>query len=142
MSSAVVVDACFVLRLVVEDATSGAAEAKWREWRGEGRATLAPRLLLFEAANALHQYVRHGAFSAARAEEALEALLGLGLTIDDDERCHREALRLAQQLSQNAAYDSHYLALAALRRCELWTADGRLVRAVGGRFPRLRLLGG
>ena len=40
-----------------------------------------------------------------------------------------------------AAYDSHYLALAERKECELWTADMRLWHSTRGKLAWLRWLG-
>ena len=47
---------------------------------------------------------------------------------------------LAQQYDRPTAYDASYLALAESAGCELWTADGRLVKAVGETLPWLKTL--
>ena len=54
---------------------------------------------------------------------------------------HVRALQLASQLSQNAAYDAHYLALAESLGCELWTADERFYRAASPSIANVRWLG-
>ena len=51
---------------------------------------------------------------------------------------HRQALILADAFGLPAAYDAHYLALAEHFECELWTADRRLLRAVGSGPPFVR----
>jgi predicted nucleic acid-binding protein len=39
-----------------------------------------------------------------------------------------------------AAYDVHYLALAELLGCELWTADEKFFNSVKKKKPQVRLL--
>ncbi len=58
----------------------------------------------------------------------------------DSPDLHRRAMELAQELGQGAAYDSHYLALAEILDCEMWTADERFYRSASPRATRLRLL--
>lgn len=45
---------------------------------------------------------------------------------------------LAQKYNRPTAYDASYLALAEDAGCELWTADGRLVKAAAGTLPWLK----
>jgi predicted nucleic acid-binding protein len=51
----------------------------------------------------------------------------------------RSAYEWTLRLNRGAAYDSFYLALAERLRCELWTADQRLVRTTS--LPWVRLAG-
>ena len=55
---------------------------------------------------------------------------------------HVRALQLASQLKQNAAYDTHCLALAESFGCELWTADERFYPAASPSIDNVRWLGG
>ena len=54
---------------------------------------------------------------------------------------HARALEIASQFKQGAAYDSHYLALAEIVGCELWTADERFFRAASPSVDNLRWIG-
>lgn len=51
------------------------------------------------------------------------------------------ALRLAQEFNRPRAYDTAYLALAELRRCEFWTADERLYNSVRDRLDWVHWVG-
>jgi len=53
---------------------------------------------------------------------------------------HWRVIELAERLSLPAAYDAHYLALAAQLRGEFWTADAKLARAVRAELPWVRLV--
>ena len=50
-------------------------------------------------------------------------------------------MEIASELGQGAVYDSHYLALAELLNCELWTADERFYRATATNWPNVRWIG-
>jgi predicted nucleic acid-binding protein len=54
---------------------------------------------------------------------------------------HWRAMDLAERFSLPAVYDAHYLALAERLGGEFWTADRRLVEAVQGALPWVRLVG-
>ena len=49
-------------------------------------------------------------------------------------------MELAWELHQPAAYDAHYLALAEILDCEMWTADDRFFRAASSTSGRVRRL--
>jgi predicted nucleic acid-binding protein len=139
-SSPVVVDASFVLRLLIPDPLNEKAEALWEAWHTPRRPIRAPSLVWFEVTNALHQYVRHGVLGEQEAEKSLRAALALGVVVDSAPEAHAVALSLARRLNLAATYDAHYLALAEILDGELWTADGRFHRAASPSVPRLRLL--
>jgi predicted nucleic acid-binding protein len=57
-----------------------------------------------------------------------------------EEQLHRRALALAERFALPAAYDAHDLALAYWLGGEFWTADRRLVQAVGDELPWVRVV--
>ncbi|RME34907.1 MAG: hypothetical protein D6793_08010 [Thermoflexia bacterium] len=77
-NSPVCVDASFLIRLMESD-EAGLPVQLWRRWRAEGRFIVAPALIFYEIVNALCRYVVAGYLMAEQAEEALEALLALGI---------------------------------------------------------------
>jgi len=54
---------------------------------------------------------------------------------------HRRAIDLADQLHQEAAYDAHYLSLADIMGCDLWTADERFYRTASPSFKLVKWIG-
>ncbi len=54
---------------------------------------------------------------------------------------HRRAWELARHFGRPAAYDAHYLALAEMKGCPLWTADKRLFNAVRAELDWVHWLG-
>ena len=139
-SSPVCLDASVIVRLVMADPLGETITSLLRSWASEDRAVLAPTLLPFEVANALHRYRRQGILTSEAAEEALAAALALPIRLYSEPRLHRRALRLAERFSLPAAYDCHYLALAEILGAPFWTADGKLVRAVGPALDWIHLL--
>ena len=74
------------------------------------------------------------------AGTALRAAIGLGIAVESSAELHFASLTLARRLGLAAAHDAHYLALGEVLEAEVWTADGRLHRAVSSSVPSLRLL--
>jgi predicted nucleic acid-binding protein len=51
------------------------------------------------------------------------------------------AWRWAVTVNAPRMYDMYYLALAEREQCDLWTADRRLQRLVGGKSERIHWVG-
>ena len=62
----------------------------------------------------------------------IEAALPAGL--------YKRALQLAHRYGRPTIYDTLYVALAELAGCDFWTADKRLVNALGDRLTFVRPL--
>lgn len=140
-NSPVCVDASFLLRLLLDNEPGSRADMLWETWHREGRQLVAPTLLYYEIANALHRYVAHGDLTSDEAEALLDLALQLEVELIGDAGLHRRALQLARAFSFPATYDAHYLALAERLGAEFWTADLRLLRAVQDRLPWVYGLG-
>jgi predicted nucleic acid-binding protein len=86
----------------------------------------APHLLDVEVAQVLRRFCARGALTAARADDALDDLLGLPIT----RYAHDLLLRRAWELRENlTAYDAVYVALAEALEAPLLTRDRRLAAA-------------
>jgi predicted nucleic acid-binding protein len=75
------------------------------------------------------------------ARALLAQFLAVPIRLQAPETLYDRALVLADEHHLPAAYDAHYIALAELLRATLWTADQRLLRALGGRLPFVRWIG-
>lgn len=129
--------------------------AKWsfvEEYSGEARALLrlaleqqepiiAPPLLPSEVANIIRQRLRQGQVRLDEARALLMQLLALPVALQVPESLYDRSLVLADQHNLPAVYDAQYVALAELLGATLWTADQRLLRALGGRLPFVRWIG-
>jgi predicted nucleic acid-binding protein len=121
-----VVDASLVVSLVTTEATTLTVQALWRRWENEDRYLLAPGLLRYEVTAALWQKVRRGSLTLLEAHDALVDALVLDIDHIQPPDLHIAALDMAARLSLRATYDAHYLALAEINGCPLWTGDTRL----------------
>jgi len=134
----VVVDASFVVRLVMAGDPAVEPLVTWKRFLSKGIHVAAPALLFYEVGNALFKYLRHG----MKTEDimfALDVALGLGIEPVEDRSLHSEAVSIALVLGLPSAYDSHYLAVARRLGCDLWTYDRKLVERASPRFPWVRL---
>ena len=133
-SSPLCVDANLVIRLVA-DPEDETVRKLWEQWDADRRLIAAPTLLYYEVSNALYRYHRAEMMSRATVQLALKAALALPVQLYGDPALHPQALELAERFALPAAYDAHYLALAEWLGGQFWTADRRLVRAVGDELP-------
>jgi predicted nucleic acid-binding protein len=106
-----------------------------------GRCRLmVPDLFWPEVANIFWKAARTGRITRKIAQEATDALITLNLETRPSKTLASEAVELALG-NDRPVYDSIYVALALISGRPLLTADERLVKALGHRFP-IRWLGG
>jgi predicted nucleic acid-binding protein len=135
----VCVDASLVLKCLIREDGSGRA-VQWLKSRADGDL-ISPPLLQMEVASILRQKMRRGEVPGEHCLEALCLLSALGITYIWDDELLSRAFDMATEMEQLTVYDTAYLALAEREKCELWTADERLVEAASGRHSFVRGLG-
>jgi predicted nucleic acid-binding protein len=143
MSNVVVVDASIALKWILNETDSSKALTLLADWNDREIEVYAPSLLFYEVTNALYRHVRKGGIPFYDARRGLTEIIYKVLEIDfpEDPDFNIRAMELGQQFGLPAAYDSHYLALAERKECELWTADTRLWNSIRGKLAWLRWLG-
>ena len=141
MNSYVVVDASLAIKWVLKEPYAEKALALASEWATAETRPVAPCLLLVEATNVLHRRAVLGHISPSQAKRLLAGFLNMGIEVRESPQIHLRALELAQELQRPAVYDTHYLALADILGCDLWTADERFFNSVKERQPRVKWLG-
>jgi predicted nucleic acid-binding protein len=132
------VDASLATKWVLSEEGSELAEALYAANRTQG--VIAPALMPAEVTNAIRRQVVRDMMEHSAAEAALAGFLRFRVQLAEDNQIHMEALRLAHGFDRPAAYDMHYVALAEIAGCDLWTADERLLNALGGRLTFVRSL--
>ena len=141
MNGTVVVDASLAVKWLVEEDDSDKAHAALQSWVAQDITRIAPHLMPFEVANAIHRRVLRGELSVGDSARMITWLLASRLEFHQPPDLHSRALQLATQLKQGAANDAHYLALAESVSCELWTADERFYRAARSTVDNVRWIG-
>ncbi|MGH3825387.1 MAG: type II toxin-antitoxin system VapC family toxin [Pseudonocardiaceae bacterium] len=136
-ATAACVDASLVVRLLGADS---AALSAWEGLVQSDGDLIAPSLLHYEVANALHQQQRSGLVSPELAARQLDRCLRLPIELHGDARLHSRALEIAHEHQLQAAYDAHYVALAERFRVPLWTCDRRLAKELGEGPPEVHLV--
>lgn len=91
----------------------------------------APCLWEYECLSGLRRAVSQGYICSEDALQILRDLLALEIArVPPGLALHESALRWAERLGQNKAYDAHYVALAEQLEAEFWSADQHLVHAM------------
>ena len=142
MERYVVIDGSLAVMWAVPESYSEQALRLAELWGKEDTGLLAPCLLLTEATNALYKRVIRKEMDLPQAQEALEVIMAFGIEIQEEGGLHSRALELSLQLGQPATYDAHYLALALLHNCLLWTGDRRFYNSARKSFPQVHWVGG
>ena len=125
-TNVLVVDASVIAPAVADGGPDGEACRA----RIKGQSLAAPDLLRVEAVSVIRRQLASGALTPAQANNAVEDLLNLPITVYPT----APLLRRAWELRDNAtAYDACYVALAEALGCALVTADQRLANAPGSR---------
>jgi predicted nucleic acid-binding protein len=101
--------------------------------RGEVQL-LVPDLFWPEFGNILWKAARLGRISRASAAQAISGLTQHYLITEPSRSLISDALRIAVEFDRTL-YDSVYVALATITNAPLITADERLFKALGTRFP-------
>ena len=144
MNHAVAVDASLAVKWVIAEPDSDRALNLWADSAAARRPVLSAPHFHGEVANAIYQRVRttdpakH--LDLPDAEEALSRFLAYPVELATPPALVAEAFRFAHTHGLPSIYDALYVVLAQLLSVELWTADQRLLAAVGGSAPWVRPL--
>lgn len=145
MTDIVVIDASVAVSLVVQEAQTDMAERLLHGASVASQQVCAPPHFLGEVINGIYQKVRSTDparhIDAAAAQPAIRTLLDLPIDILTPAGLYERAYDLARAHELPSLYDGLYVALAARVGGELWTADRRLLQALGGQLPYVRWLG-
>lgn len=138
-----VIDANVVIKLLIDEEHSDRAMNLLTDTVRAGRSLLAPTLMPSEVTNVLFQRTRRQqhAISEEIANEALAAFFQLPILLETPPAMYQRALTLARAYGLRATYDGLYVALAEMTGVDLWTADRRLIQALGPTMPWVRWIG-
>ena len=140
MSGYVCIDANIAVKWLLTEDDSATAIALADRFRAERNTLVAPPHMPVEVTNVLRTRVRRDELTQAEAEDLAELFAGYPIEIGLPAGLYKRALDLAHRFGRPNVYDVHYVALAEIAGCDLWTADMRLVNALNGRLPFVRAL--
>ena len=141
MEQNVVIDASLAVMWAVPENYSDRALMLAKTWIEEGTRFLAPCLLLTEVTNALYKRIIRKEMDLSKVRQAMEVILAFGIEIHEEAGLHTLAIEVSLQLGQPATYDAHYLALALMVGCPLWTGDRRFYNSARKSFPQVHWVG-
>ena len=140
----IVVDASIVIKWIIEEVDSDRAEAFFNGCLAAGRDLVGPPHLFGEVMNGLYQRYRSSDparhISRDELDRAVTEVLEYPLEISRPAGLYQQAVLFAVNVALPAVYDGIYVVLAQMLSTELWTADRRLLTALGGRAPWVRPL--
>ena len=125
------VDASLVVKWLVEEDDSDKAHAALQSWVARDVTRIAPHLMPFEVANALHRRVLRGELNVGDGIRMMARLLASRLELHQPPDLHVRALQLASQLKQSAAYDAPLPGTGG--ECRLRAVDRRREVLPGGK---------
>lgn len=129
-SKEVCVDSNIAFQWVVKRVDSPQAFALLDDWTSKGIKCIAPPIFPLELDSTIRRSVvtrsKADQITPETAEAAFSMAQALPVEIVEVEGQRRRAWELARKLGQAVVYDTTYIALAELRRCEFWTADERI----------------
>ncbi len=126
-----VIDASVAIKWVVKgEPFRNKARQLLRDARWKGIALSGPPLLEYEVESILQRRLHYGRASIQAVDASLAAFYAVRVHIVTHPDVVRRAREIARQFKQGRIYDSIYAALAELRGCEFWTADGVFYDAV------------
>ena len=144
LSDPLVVDASLAVKWFVQEQHSDLAEALQEDALSAHCELNVPPHFFGEVTNALYQKVRttdpakH--VNAQVVRRLVVRLQNLPITVAHPVGLYEQAFDFATQVGLPSVYDSLYVVLAQMLGAELWTADARLLAAVGAHAPWVRSL--
>lgn len=138
--SPAVIDASVFLEWLFPEMYSGQAAALIADLLRPGWRMWAPIVVRSEVLHVIRRRMRSDRLPLARARGLLDYFLSLPITVIEEPEIYRRALDLTEAYSLTG-YDAQYVALAQTLGCNLWVADERLVRAIGGRLRFVKPVG-
>jgi predicted nucleic acid-binding protein len=131
----VCVDASVAVKWVIPEDDSDRARDLYVRAMADRDAVIAPPHMPIEVLNAIRKQVGRRELTPMEGEEAVTTFLDFNVSLAAPRQLYPDAMELALRFDRPTVYDTHYVALAQIAECEMWTADRRLLNALGGRLP-------
>jgi len=142
MSGLVCVDASLAAKWVLPEDGSEQASEFYMEQRSADTTLIAPAFMPVEVTNAIRRRVVRRLITASEAAQMLSRFSGFSVSLASPVELHQIALTLAHRFDRPTVYDMHYVALAQLAQCDLFTADRALLNSVAGVLTFVKPLAG
>ena len=140
--SYVCVDASAAVKWLLPEEYSDEALALYEDCYRAGTLIAAPPHFPVEVTNAIRRRVARHLVTHAEGKEILETFAQFQARLVIPPNLYREALDLAEAFNRPTVYDTHYIALAQILGCDLWTADEALLNALGNKLTNVKSIRG
>ncbi len=134
-----VLDSCVALKWYLPEADSAQALQLRSNFLSALDELLAPDILPVECAHGLTRAERQGIIPIGDADTHLVQLLRVGVPLHPYHLLLRRAVAISSA-ARIGVYDCLYVALAEREKCELVTADNKLIKALQKQFPFIKSL--
>jgi predicted nucleic acid-binding protein len=139
-NSRVVIDASFLLKVLLPEDKSEKAEELWRSWIKDSIKVVAPTLIIFEVSSVLRNKIYRGILENDDARELINQVKHLDLILIYVEDILNLAWEIGEILKPSVLYDCFYIALSKFLDVPLWTADTKLYNSAKGEFPFIKVI--
>ena len=139
-TSQVAVDASFVLKIFLPEASSEKADELWKSWIRDSIEVIAPTLIVFETSSVLRNKVYRGILGEADASRLIDKLGQLEISLVYTKELMEMAWEIGKTLKTSSLYDTYYIAVAKLLKIGLWTADEKLYKSAHRYYPFINKL--
>ena len=145
MNHALSADASVAAKWVLDEEYADHARSLLTDGLRPGQTLIMPPHGPGEVVNAIYQRIRVSdpakRLDVDIVDRAVVDFLRFPVRILAPPDLYRQAFIFARDLALPSIYDSLYVVLAQLESVELWTADRRLLNALGGAAPWVRFIG-
>lgn len=138
--SRVVIDASFLLKILLPEDKSVKAEELWKGWIKDSIKVVAPTLIVFEVSSVLRNKIYRGILENGDARELINQIKHLDLALIYAEDLLDLAWEIGEMLKPSVLYDCFYIALSKFLDIPLWTADIKLYNSAKEKFPFINVI--
>lgn len=137
----VCVDASVAVKWVLPEEHSEQALVLYEDAIESGQTVIGPPHLPVEVTNAIWRQVARGLMSNVEGREALSIFNRFQVALQIPGDLLERGFDIARQHKRPTVYDTLYVALAEIKGCTLWTADMKLLNALGKKASWVRWIG-
>lgn len=141
MTAYVCVDASVAAKWVLPEEYRDQALGLYEECQRASATIAVPPHLPIEVVNAIRRRVARRLISHAEGLDLVRTFTGFSVRLVIPPDLYEEAFNLAEAFNLPTVYDAHYVSLAKILGCDLWTADQGLLNALGDKLFFVRWIG-
>jgi predicted nucleic acid-binding protein len=137
----IAVDASLAAKWIFPEVYSDRALALADAAQRSAERLVAPPFLPIELSNIIRQRMRRESLRLGEALDLFRQYRRYRVVMVSPRGLTERALEIADAHGLPATYDAHYVALAEMIGCDLWTDDQRLLRNLAGNLPYVKWIG-